>query len=252
MLQCSKPGKHTASAHHAHSSRAWWLVGWWAGQPAGLRARLLRSRGEGGPSPRRVGHGTLHEQFFYFLNKQTKSPCKPEIGQIVLLANGKQSCYKRAMFKSLPFTPRVVKATEQRLNAIYAASNLGLKGDALALAAGMLPTEYRQLCQFDPMAEMAAQKGKADNELQAARRLNEASEGGDAKASLAILQHVHGWTAKTEISVDVYQKISVLTALEQARARVIDGQAVEVEDTQPRQPAHPQMIHVEPNATAHL
>jgi len=154
------------------------------------------------------------------------------------------------MFKSLPFTPRVVKATEQRLNAIYAASNLGLKGDALALAAGMLPTEYRQLCQFDPMAEMAAQKGKADNELQAARRLNEASEGGDAKASLAILQHVHGWTSKTEISVDVYQKISVLTALEEARARVIEGQAVEVEleDKQPRK----QMIHVEPNATAHL
>ena len=199
-------------------------------RPAGLPAcvPLAESRGEGGPSARRVGHGTLHEQFFYFLNKQTKSPCKPEIGQIVLLASGKQSCYKRAMFKSLPFTPRVVKATEQRLNAIYAAANLGLKGDALALAAGMLPTEYRQLCQFDPMAEMAAQKGKADNELQAARRLNEASEGGDAKASLAILQHVHGWTAKTEISVDVYQKISVLTALEQARARVIEGQATEV------------------------
>jgi len=156
------------------------------------------------------------------------------------------------MFKSLPFTPRVVKATEQRLNAIYAASNLGLKGDALALAAGMLPTEYRQLCQFDPMAEMAAQKGKADNELQAARRLNEASEQGDAKASLTILQHCHGWTSKTEISVDVYQKISVLTALEEARARVIEGQAVEVEleDKQPRQ--HQQMIHVEPNATAGL
>ena len=81
------------------------------------------------------------------------------------------------------------------------------------------------------MAEMAAQKGKADNELQAARRLNEASEAGDAKASLAILQHCHNWTSKTEISVDVYQKISVLTALEEARARVIEGQAVEVEDT---------------------
>ena len=132
------------------------------------------------------------------------------------------------MFKSLPFAPRVVKATEQRLNAIYAASNLGLKGDSLALAAGMLPTEYRQLCQFDPLAEMAAQKGKADNEMQTARRLNEASEQGDAKASLAILQHVHGWTARQEISVDVYQKISVITALEEARARVIEGQAVEI------------------------
>jgi hypothetical protein len=76
------------------------------------------------------------------------------------------------------------------------------------------------------MAEMAAQKGKADNELRAAQKLNEASEAGDAKASLAILQHVHGWTAKQEISVDVYQKISVLTALEQARARVIEGSAI--------------------------
>ena len=105
---------------------------------------------------------------------------------------------------------------------------MGLKGDSLALASGMLPLEYRQLCQFDPLAELAAQKGKADNEMQTARRLNEASEQGDAKASLAILQHVHGWTARQEISVDVYQKISVITALEQARARVIEGQAVEI------------------------
>ena len=131
------------------------------------------------------------------------------------------------MFKSLPFTPRVVKATEQRLNAIYTAANLGLKGDSLALAAGMLPTEYRQLCQFDPLAEMAAQKGKADNEMQAARRLNEASEQGDAKASLAILQHVHGWTAKTEISVDVYQKISITQALAEAQSRIIEGTVVD-------------------------
>jgi len=237
MLQCNKPG-------------GWWLVagGWWL-VAGGLRAQI-----EGGGRALARACRSRHppRTIFFKKGKQTKSPCKPEIGQIVLLANGKQSCYKQAMFKSLPFTPRVVKATEQRLNAIYAASNLGLKGDALALAAGMLPTEYRQLCQFDPMAEMAAQKGKADNELQAARRLNEASEQGDAKASLAILQHVHGWTAKTEISVDVYQKISVLTALEEARARVIEGQAVEVEleDKQPRQ--HQQMIHVEPNATAGL
>lgn len=105
---------------------------------------------------------------------------------------------------------------------------MGLKGDSLALASGMLPSEYRQLCQLDPLAEMAAQKGKADSEFAAASKLRQASESGDAKASLAILQHVHGWTAKTEISVDVYQKISVLSALEQARARVIEGQATEV------------------------
>ena len=83
------------------------------------------------------------------------------------------------------------------------------------------------MCQFDPLAEMAAQKGKADNEMQTARRLNEASEQGDAKASLAILQHCHGWTARQEISVDVYQKISVITALEEARARVIEGVVVD-------------------------
>ena len=105
---------------------------------------------------------------------------------------------------------------------------MGLKGDSLALASGMLPLEYRQLCQFDPLAELAAQKGKAESEMRCAQRLNEASEQGDAKASLAILQHVHGWTARQEISVDVYQKISVITALEQARARVIEGQAVEI------------------------
>jgi hypothetical protein len=205
MLQCSKPG------------------GWWLGA---LRFRACV--GEGGPWPRRVGHGSPHEQFFFLKKFLLRKPNAYTIGvgQIVLLANTKQSCYKRAMFKSLPFTPRIVKATEQRLNAIYQAANLGLKGDSLALAAGMLPTEYRQLCQFDPMAEMAAQKGKADNELRAAQKLNEASEAGDAKASLAILQHVHGWTAKQEISVDVYQKISVLTALEQARARVIEGSAI--------------------------
>ena len=132
------------------------------------------------------------------------------------------------MFRSLPLAIRPrIQATEARLDAIYKAASMGLKGDSLALASGMLPVEYRQLCQFDPLAELAAQKGRADNELQAARRLNEASENGDAKASLAILQHVHGWTAKTEISVDVYQKISVLTALEQARGRVIEGTVVD-------------------------
>jgi hypothetical protein len=40
---------------------------------------------------------------------------------------------------------------------------------------------------------------------------------------LAILQHSHGWTAKQEISIDVYQKISITQALEQAQGRVIDG-----------------------------
>ena len=41
------------------------------------------------------------------------------------------------MFESLPFAPRKVEATEARLNRIYEAAKLGLKGDALALASGM-------------------------------------------------------------------------------------------------------------------
>lgn len=122
--------------------------------------------------------------------------------------------------KSLPLEIREIRATEARLQQIYEAARLGLKGDSLALASGMLPVEYRRLCQLDPIAEMAAQKGKADAEMAHAGKLSEASMNGDAKASLAILQHVHGWTAKQEISVDVYQKISVITALEEARARL--------------------------------
>ena len=43
------------------------------------------------------------------------------------------------MFQSLPYEPRKLEATEARLEAIYHAAKMGLKGDALALAAGMLP-----------------------------------------------------------------------------------------------------------------
>ena len=124
------------------------------------------------------------------------------------------------MFKSLPFTPRVVKATEKRLQEIYDAAFLCLKGDSLALAAGMLPTEYRQLCQLDPAAEMAEMKGRADSEAAAARTMHAAAAQGDPKAALAILQHRHDWTAKQEISVDVYQRISITQALTDATARV--------------------------------
>jgi hypothetical protein len=127
------------------------------------------------------------------------------------------------MFKSLPLSIRKLEATESRLQAIYDAAALGLKGDSLALAAGMLPQEYRQLCEFDPVATMAEQKGRADSEIEASTHLREAARAGDAKAALAILQHSHGWTAKQEISIDVYQKISITQALEQAQGRVIDG-----------------------------
>ena len=127
------------------------------------------------------------------------------------------------MFKSLPFTARKIEATEARLQAIYDAAALGLKGDSLALAAGMLPQEYRQLCQMDPLAEMAEMKGRADAEMEASAQLRDAARSGDAKAALAILQHSHGWTARQEINIDVTNRISITQALQQAQERVIDG-----------------------------
>ena len=130
------------------------------------------------------------------------------------------------MFKSLPYEPRELKATEARLQAIYDAAALGLKGDSLALAAGMLPAEFRRLCQMDPLAQMAEAKGRADSELEAAGQLRDAARNGDSKASLAILQHVHGWVAKQQMQVDVKQQISVIAALQEAESRVIEGRVV--------------------------
>ena len=126
------------------------------------------------------------------------------------------------MFESLPFAPRKVEATEARLTRIYEAAKLGLKGDSLALASGMLPAEYRQLVQLDPIAEMAAQKGKADAEMEMSQCLHKAAREGDSKAALAILQNVHGWVAKQSITIDVDQRISVTQALRDAESRVID------------------------------
>jgi hypothetical protein len=126
------------------------------------------------------------------------------------------------MFESFPLSIRQVKATESRLKAIYDAAKLGLSGDSLALTAGMLPAEYRILCQLDPVAEHAAIKGKADGEREMSMVLHEAARNGDARAALEILKHKHDWVAKQQINVDVEQRISVIAALEQGEKRVID------------------------------
>ena len=131
-------------------------------------------------------------------------------------------------FKSLQLTVREVRATEATLERIYQAAFLGLKNDALALAAGLLPVEYRRLKELDQMAEMAELKGRADSERENSQHLLNAARAGDAKAALAILQHVHGWVAKQAISVEVDQRISVIDALRAAEARTIDGQVTEV------------------------
>jgi hypothetical protein len=126
------------------------------------------------------------------------------------------------MFETLPYEPRQLRATEDRLHRIYKAAKLGLKGDTLALAAGMLPKEYMQLKQFDSVAEYAELKGRAEGEMLASEQLHQAAAQGDAKAALAILQNVHGWVAKQAISVDVNQQISITAALQEAQRRVQD------------------------------
>ena len=126
------------------------------------------------------------------------------------------------MFQSLPLTIREIRATEARLNAIYDAAKLGLKGDTLALAAGMRPAEYRQLCVLDPVAEMAEQKGRADGERALSAVLHKAALEGDAKAALEILKHQHGWVAKQAISVEVDQRISITSALAAANERALE------------------------------
>ena len=130
-------------------------------------------------------------------------------------------------FQSLPLTARTLVATEARLQRIYDAAKLGLKGDALALAAGMLPTEFRRLCQMDPIAEMAEQKGRADAEKELATVMMNAALAGDTKAALEVLRHRHDWVAKQQVQIDVAQQISVISALEKAEQRVIDVQVTE-------------------------
>ena len=143
--------------------------------------------------------------------------------------------YIRPMFETLPYEPRQLRATEDRLARIYRAAKRGLKGDNLALAAGMLPKEYARLKQFDEIAEYAELKGRAEGELEMSELLHEAAAQGDAKAALAILQNVHGWVAKQAISVDVNQSISITAALQEAERRVLDVVDVEVisEDRRP-------------------
>jgi hypothetical protein len=124
------------------------------------------------------------------------------------------------MITSFPLSIRQVKATESRLQAIFDAAKLGLRGDSLALAAGMLPAEYRQLCILDPVAEYAEQAGRAKGEAALSKVMHEAAYNGDTKAALAVLQNRHDWVAKQQVQVDVTQQISILTALEQAQQRL--------------------------------
>ena len=132
------------------------------------------------------------------------------------------------MFKSLPITVREIKATEAVLERIYDAAYLGLKEDSLALAAGLLPVEYRLLKQHDKLAEIAELKGRADSEREHSQHMLNAARNGDAKAALEILKHTHGWVAKQAVSIEVDQRISVIDALRAAETRVDEGKVIDV------------------------
>lgn len=125
--------------------------------------------------------------------------------------------------RSLTFVAHVPRATERRLEMIYEAAKAGLKGDAIAIAAGLDPKEYKRLKEFDDNVRIAELQGKTDSELEHARMLAKASREGDAKASLAILRHQHGWADRTDINVSVTH-INIAQALQEAQGRVIEVQ----------------------------
>jgi hypothetical protein len=186
-----------------------------AAQRSLVSAAMQHSEGGGGAGGRVTVTGTGRKQFFVeiffeiFFRK---------------IANPTETYYRASMtFYSLPFTPERVEATEARLEAIYEAAKYGLKGDSLAMRAGLTPAQYRRLQEFDPLVEMAELKGRADGEWMAAKTLHEAAAEGDAKAALDILKHQHGWVAKQQVDINVDQQISVIGALERAQTRVIEG-----------------------------
>jgi hypothetical protein len=80
------------------------------------------------------------------------------------------------------------------------------------------------------LAALAAEKGRADGEMEMSQVLHEAARAGDAKAALDVLKHVHGWVAKQAVQVEVNQTISITSALQEAQRRVIEGVTVPDED----------------------
>lgn len=141
---------------------------------------------------------------------------------------GNRHAIQRSMFMSLPFTPREIRATESRLVSIYNGAHLGLKGERLAVYAGMLPAELERLRSLDPLVELAELKGRADAEAEAALTMQKAIRGGDTKAALAVLQHRHEWTAKQDLTIHAQPKSELeLLTLEEVR-QLIDAQAIDV------------------------
>jgi len=124
------------------------------------------------------------------------------------------------MFRDLPIRARELKATPEILERIYDAARLGLRGESLALAAGMLPAEFARLKIMDPIADIAEMKGRADSELEMSRVVFDAAQAGDSKAALEFLKHRHSWVATQRVEVEGSAQISITVALEEAQKRV--------------------------------
>jgi hypothetical protein len=130
---------------------------------------------------------------------------------------------------SLNFTPRVVRATESRLQRIYEAARLGLSSNAIAHHVGMMPVEFRKLSELDPLVDAAIEQARADAEAEMSQVVYKAALGGDAKMALEFLKHKHDWVAKQQMQVDVTQQINIIAALEQANQRVDAGLVIDME-----------------------
>jgi hypothetical protein len=111
-------------------------------------------------------------------------------------------------FYSLPFAPDRPEATEARLEAIYEAARYGLKGDSLALAAGLTPAQYRRLAEFDALVEIAEMKGRADGELSAAKTMYNAAASGPRKWQRDLLQQLadHIRANGGKVDYDMFRK----------------------------------------------
>jgi hypothetical protein len=134
-------------------------------------------------------------------------------------------CYDNKMdliYQPVEQDVRIPRANERILTTIYEGARKGLGGDNLALYANLTPRQFRQMANFDTRIELAEAKGRADSEYFAAAVLHDAAAAGDVKAATDILRYQHGWVAKTQLDVNIDQRISVTKALELAEARIID------------------------------
>lgn len=138
--------------------------------------------------------------------------------------------YKRTMsYVTIPVRVRPIKATEKVLENISNAAALGLKGDALALAAGLRPVELAQLVANDPEVELLLQTAKVGKVVELAKRLDAASAAGDTKATMTLLNKLTDgdWEPQQQAAVFGANGITInITSVKPAveiEGNVIDG-----------------------------